>query len=215
MNASRRVVLMFGVGLLLTQSSLPHAAEPIKIGVVNTVTGPLAEVGRMAINGLQLALEEINRDGGVLGRSLELRIDDNASTNPGTVLAFSKLINEPGIAALVGPVFSTQIQAASPTIASGGIPTMIGGTDPSLTRVKNRWIFRGRPNDLYASRVIADFGVNTLKGKKWAVIHAKRRLWCRRRKGIDRCAGQTRHNAGTRSGLSEQLTRLYCHRVGA
>jgi branched-chain amino acid transport system substrate-binding protein len=152
----------------------PHAlgAEPIKIGVVNMLTGPLAEGGRFTVNGLQMAQEDINRSGGVLGRPIELLTEDNGSTNPGTVLAFSKLFTERGIAAIVGPIASTQIQAASPAIAKAGIPTMIGGTDPSLTRVNNRWVFRARPNDLYSSKVIADFGVNTLKLKKWAIVHA-------------------------------------------
>jgi branched-chain amino acid transport system substrate-binding protein len=49
---------------------------------------------------------------------------------------------------------------------------MIGGTDPSLTRVNNKWVFRARPNDLYSSKVIAEFGVKDLKLKKWAIIHA-------------------------------------------
>jgi branched-chain amino acid transport system substrate-binding protein len=115
-----------------------HAAEPIKIGVVTTMTGPWAEFGRFTVNGLQLALDDINRGGGVLGRQLELRVEDNQTTNPGTVLAFSKLAGEPGIVSIVGPIASTQIQAASPAIAKAGIPTMIGGTDPSLTHVNNR-----------------------------------------------------------------------------
>ena len=149
-----------------------HAAEPLKIGVVTTMTGPWAEFGRFTVNGLQLALDDINRGGGVLGRQLELRVEDNQTTNPGTVLAFSKLAGESGIVAIVGPIASTQIQAASPAIAKAGIPTMIGGTDPSLTHVNNRWVFRARPNDLYSSKVIADFGVNTLKLRKWGIVHA-------------------------------------------
>jgi branched-chain amino acid transport system substrate-binding protein len=149
-----------------------NAVEPIKIGVVNMLTGPLAEGGSFKVNGLQLALEDVNKAGGILGRPVELRTEDNASTNPGTVLAFSKLFTDPAIKAIVGPIASTQIQAASPAIAKAGIPTMIGGTDPSLTRVNNKWVFRARPNDLYSSKVIADFGVNTLKLKKWAIVHA-------------------------------------------
>jgi len=149
-----------------------QAADSIKIGVVNMLTGPLAEAGRFTVNGLTLAQEEINQAGGILGRKLELRIEDNASTNPGTVLAFSKLASEGGITAIIGPIRSTQIQAASPTIAKSGIPTMIGGTDSSLTHVNNRWVFRARPNDSYSSRVIAEFGVNTLKLKKWAIVHS-------------------------------------------
>lgn len=148
------------------------AAEPVKIGVVNMMTGPFAEGGAFQVNGLNIALEEINKAGGVLGRPVELRIEDNQSTNPGTVLAFSKLFTDPAIKAIVGPIASTQIQAASPAIAKAGIPTMIGGTDPSLTRVNNKWVFRARPNDLYSSKVIADFGVNTMKFKKWAIVHA-------------------------------------------
>jgi len=88
------------------------------------------------------------------------------------VLAFSKLAAEGGIAAIIGPIRSTQIQAASPSIAKGGVPTMIGGTDASLTHVNNRWLFRARPNDSYSSKVIADFGLNTLKLKKWAIVHS-------------------------------------------
>ena len=154
-------------------AALPgYAAEPVKIGVVNMLTGPFAEGGSFQVNGLQLALEEINKSGGVLGRPVELRTEDNASTNPGTVLAFSKLFTDPAIKAIVGPIASTQIQAASPAIAKAGVPTMIGGTDPSLTRVNNPWVFRARPNDLYSSKVIAEFGVKTLKMKKWAIVHA-------------------------------------------
>src|SRR5581483_1919407 len=156
--------------LLLAASA--GAAEPVKIGVVITLTGPYAEWGTFELNGLQLALDDINKAGGILGRPVELRTEDNASTNPGTVLAFSKLFTDPEIKAIVGPIASTQIQAASPAIAKAGIPTMIGGTDPSLTRINNRWVFRARPNDLYSSRVIADFGVNTLKLRKWAIVHA-------------------------------------------
>jgi branched-chain amino acid transport system substrate-binding protein len=165
-----RTALAVGVALLLTAHAA--SAEPIKIGVVNMLTGPFAEAGSFQVNGLELALEDINKSGGILGRPVELHTEDNGSTNPGTVLAFSKLFTDPAVKAIVGPIASTQIQAASPAIAKAGIPTMIGGTDPSLTHVNNKWVFRARPNDLFSSRVIADFGVNTLKLRKWAIVHA-------------------------------------------
>jgi branched-chain amino acid transport system substrate-binding protein len=148
------------------------AAEPIKIGLVNETTGPNAEAGSYTVNGTRLAVEEINAKGGIMGRPIELQIEDNQSTNPGTVLAYSKLIGAGGLTAIVGPIRSTQIQAASPTIQKGGVPALVGGTDPSLTKVNNPWIFRMRPNDSYSSRVIADFGVSSLKLKKWAIVHS-------------------------------------------
>jgi branched-chain amino acid transport system substrate-binding protein len=147
------------------------AADPILIGLVDEVTGPQAEAGVLTAQGTRLAVEEINAAGGILGRPVELQIEDNQSTNPGTVLAYSKLVSQK-VVAVVGPLRSTQVQAASPTIARAKIPAVIGGSDPSLTRVNNPWIFRVRPNDLYSSRVMAEFGVKELKGRKWAIIHS-------------------------------------------
>lgn len=164
---------LLAVGALwLSCVAAAFGADPIRIGVVNEITGPQAEGGRFTINGIQLALDEINQGGGLLGRKVELHIEDNASTNPGTVLAFSKLVSDGHLAGIIGPIRSTQIQAVAPTIAKAGIPTMIGGSEPSLTRVNNRWVFRARPNDSYSSRVMADFGVNTLKYRKWAIVHS-------------------------------------------
>jgi branched-chain amino acid transport system substrate-binding protein len=147
------------------------AAEVMRIGLVNETTGPNAEAGLYTVNGARLATEEINKAGGILGKQVELVIEDNGSTNPGTVLAFSKLVGE-GVPAVIGPIRSTQTQAISPTILKSGIPTVFGGTDPNLTHTGNRWLFRCRPNDSYSSLVISDFGLNTLKLKKWAIIHS-------------------------------------------
>ena len=148
-----------------------HAADTIKIGLVNETSGANAEAGVYTVNGARLALDEINKAGGILGKQVELLMEDNQSTNPGTLLAFSKLVGE-GVAAVIGPIRSTQTQAISPTIAKTGIPLLFGGTDPNLTHTGNRWLFRCRPNDSYSALVIADFGVNTLKLKKWAIVHS-------------------------------------------
>ena len=170
MSAIARGASAVALAALLAGSAF--AADPIKIGLVNETTGPNAEAGSYTVNGTRLAVEEVNARGGIMGRPIELKVEDNQSTNPGTVLAYSKLIGEGGLTAIVGPIRSTQIQAASPTIQKGGVPALVGGTDPSLTRVNNPWIFRMRPNDSYSSRVIADFGVNTLKLKQWAIVHS-------------------------------------------
>ena len=149
-----------------------NAADPIRIGLVSEITGPNAEAGANTVNGAKLALEEINKAGGVLGRPLELKIEDNQSTNPGSVLAVSKLGSEGNIVGLIAPIRSTQVQASAPTIAKLGIPTMIGGSDYSLTHSGHPWLFRARPNDSYSAKVIVDYGVNTMKKKKWAILYS-------------------------------------------
>jgi branched-chain amino acid transport system substrate-binding protein len=144
----------------------------IKIGMCVPVTGPAAEQGLWAQNGAKLALAAVNKAGGVLGKQVELVIEDDQTTNPGIVLAFSKLAAQPDIVGFLGSVRSTQVHAMAPDVLKLGKPVMIGGTDPNLTHMGNQWLFRFRPNDSYSGRVIADFGVNTLGKKKWAVVHS-------------------------------------------
>jgi branched-chain amino acid transport system substrate-binding protein len=139
---------------------------------VAPLTGPGAESGRFQINGAKLAVDEVNKAGGVLGRPLELVIEDDQTTNPGAVLAFSKLAGDKDIPAFIGSIRSTQLHAMAPDILKLGKPVMIGGTDPQLTHMGNPWLFRCRPNDMYSARVIADYGVNTLKLRKWAIVHS-------------------------------------------
>jgi branched-chain amino acid transport system substrate-binding protein len=148
------------------------AADPIKIGMVAPLTGPGAESGRFQQNGAKLAVDQINKAGGVMGRQLELVVEDDQTTNPGAVLAFSRLAGDKSIPAFIGSIRSTQVHAMAPDILKTGKPVMIGGTDPALTKLGNPWIFRFRPNDTYSARVIADYGVNVLKLKKWAIVHS-------------------------------------------
>jgi branched-chain amino acid transport system substrate-binding protein len=135
------------------------------------VTGSAAEQGLWAQNGAKLALAAVNKAGGVLGKQVELVVEDDQTTNPGIVLAFSKLATQPDIVGFLGSIRSTQVHAMAPDVLKLGKPVMIGGTDPALTHMNNPWLFRFRPNDSYSARVLADFGLNTLGKKKWAVVH--------------------------------------------
>ncbi len=167
-----KIFSLSAAALLAALTINVQAADPIKFGMMAESSGPNAEAGVYQINGAKMAVEEINAAGGVLGRPLELRAEDNQSTNPGSVLAISKLTSGGDMTALIGSVRSTQIQAVAPTVAKAGLPMVVGGTDYSLTHVNNPWIFRARPNDGYSAKVIADYGVNTLKLKKWAIVHS-------------------------------------------
>src|SRR5882724_6564489 len=153
-------------------SSAKAQGATLKIGMCAPVTGPAAESGGYAIKGAKLALDAVNKAGGILGKQAELVIEDDQTTNPGIVLAFSKLAAQSDIVAFLGSIRSTQVHAMAPDVLKLGKPVMIGGTDPNLTHMGNQWLFRFRPNDSYSGRVIADYGVNALGKKKWAVLHS-------------------------------------------
>jgi branched-chain amino acid transport system substrate-binding protein len=144
----------------------------IKIGMCAPVTGPAAESGRYAQIGAKIAVDAVNKGGGVLGKQVELIVEDDQTTNPGIVLAFSKLASQSDIVAFLGSIRSTQVHAMAPDVVKIGKPVMIGGTDPTLTHMGNPWLFRFRPNDSYSGSVIAEYGAKTLGKKKWAIVHS-------------------------------------------
>src|SRR6202789_3214018 len=144
----------------------------IKIGMVLPVTGPAADSGKYALTGAKIALDRVNKAGGVLSRQLDLLTEDDQTTNPGAVLAFSKLAAQPDIVAFLGPVRSTQNHAIANDILKTAKPFCFGGTDPALTKMGNPWMIRFRPNDSYSGRVIASYGVETLGKKNWALVHS-------------------------------------------
>jgi branched-chain amino acid transport system substrate-binding protein len=148
------------------------AGDTIKVGMALPVSGPTADLGKYALMGAKIALDRVNKSGGVLGKQVEIVTEDNQSSNPGAVLAFSKLAGQPDIVAFLGPVLSTQTHAMAPDILTTGKPVCFGGTDPTLTKMGNPWLFRFRPNDSYSGRVIASYGVETLGKKNWAIVHS-------------------------------------------
>ena len=170
--ANRRTFLLALTASAFAFTQVALAADSIKIGMVVSLTGPGAESGRYQVQGAKLAADEINKAGGVLGRPLELVIEDDQSGNPGAVLAFSKLAGNAEIAAFLGPIRSTQLHAMAPDVLKLAKPVLIGGTDPVLTHMGNPWFFRFRPNDAYSARVIADFGAKVLGKRKWAIVHS-------------------------------------------
>ncbi|HEY0124011.1 MAG TPA: ABC transporter substrate-binding protein [Rhizobium sp.] len=172
MMLSRRIAIGVFSAALLGSVGPSFAQETIKIGMAAPLTGVAAEVGHFQQAGAQLGIDRVNAEGGALGRKFELVIEDDQTTNPGVVLAFSRLVNRGDLVAILGSLRSTQVNAIASDAKKAGIPVFFGGTDPSLTQNNNPWFFRTRPNDSYSAKVIADFGVNELKKKKWAIVHS-------------------------------------------
>ena len=175
MTISRRA-LNWGLATTLAAPSIGGAGraagETIKIGMVLPVTGPAADNGKYSLAGAKIALDRVNKAGGVLGKQIELVTEDDQTTNPGAVLAFSKLAAQPDIVAFLGSIRSTQNHAMAGDILKAGKPVCFGGTDPKLTKLGNPWLIRFRPNDTYSGRVIATYGVETLAKKNWAIVHS-------------------------------------------
>ncbi len=171
MTITRRT-LMLSLTAAVAAGGRAVAQDTVKIGQIAPATGPNAQSGQFLVNGAKLAVEAVNRTGGVLGRPFELVIEDDQTTNPGAVLAFSRLASRSDIAAFLGPPSSTQTHAIAPDVLKVGKPLFTVGSDPALTHMGNPWLFRCRAHDGYSARVMAEYGIKELGKRNWAVVHS-------------------------------------------
>jgi branched-chain amino acid transport system substrate-binding protein len=165
------VTLLSIMVLAVVGSGIAMAAEEIKIGFTPPVTGFDAAEGALQINSLKLALKEINAAGGINGKKIDLRMVDNQSSNPGALAALQKAVEQEKVLALVGVVRSTQILATSDAIKNYGIPTMIGGTNATLTKQGNPWLFRLRPDDTIAAGAMVKYIKENTKFTKIGILN--------------------------------------------
>jgi branched-chain amino acid transport system substrate-binding protein len=146
-------------------------AQDIRIGFTPPVTGASAAEGAFQIKALKLALKEINAAGGINGKKIDLRQVDNQSSNPGALAALQKAVEQEKALVLVGFVKSTQILAASDAIKGYGMPTIVGGTNVTLTRQGNPWLFRVRPDDSIAALAMVKYIKEDAKFTKVGILH--------------------------------------------
>jgi branched-chain amino acid transport system substrate-binding protein len=116
--------------------------EPIRIGALTSLTGPFAAWGVQVRDGMQMAVDEINADGGADGRPLELVVSDDQSDPDAGATEMERLVEEEVVA--VGGVIGSPIGLASSRIAEdAGIPLFVikSGTGALLTTA-SRFTFR-------------------------------------------------------------------------
>jgi branched-chain amino acid transport system substrate-binding protein len=119
-----------------------QSGEPIKIGMAGGMTGYLASIDRGWRDGVAVAVEKLNKEGGVLGRKLELLVEDNRSEPQPTVTAVNKLIVSDKAAVILNGCSSAGNAASAPVAMRGAVPLIICGVYPAdMKPEEKRWIF--------------------------------------------------------------------------
>lgn len=153
------------------QNDTQKSTETIKIGVSAAITGPAPLDGERTVQGIEMALEEINSNGGINGRMLEVVIEDDQNTANVAVNVVNKLVNNPEIVAILGPHRSANAMATEQIMADAKIPFLTGASSPSLTeQVDNPYFFRIRGSDSFVGEIIAKFALEEVGAKKIGVI---------------------------------------------
>jgi branched-chain amino acid transport system substrate-binding protein len=141
------LVVLTAVGLLLSVGSA-SAAETIKIGVIYPLTGPAAAAGSYQKAGVEIARDKFNAEGGVIGRQVQLFVEDGANDPSQSVSAAEKLVTRDKVDMMIAAWGSSPTLAVSASVtkkygvphvvdtASSGKVTKLDGNRP------NPWLFR-------------------------------------------------------------------------
>lgn len=143
--------LVLGAVLALALAAPAPCAEPIRIGAFFALSGPAAPIGTPTKLVAQMAVDQINKAGGIGGRPLELVVADTESEPTKAVLAFKKFVSVDKVAAVIGPTRTDSGMAVkklveeskTPTIMTvGGDPVIMEGMAGSMDLGTARWVFK-------------------------------------------------------------------------
>jgi branched-chain amino acid transport system substrate-binding protein len=173
----RRTIVKAGAIAGLAQIAAPFIISargdaPIKIGVDNPLTGTYAAPGKNEGIGMQLAVDQLNAKNGILGRQIQLLVEDSTSGDAGTAVQKArKLIERDNVDFLVGNVNSALAQAIAQVSNEKGVLHIVPGghTDP-ITGVDCKWnVFRVCNTTRMEANAICGLLFKTY-GKKWHFI---------------------------------------------
>ena len=145
------------------------ATSDIPVGVYAATSGSEAAFGQATVQGIQLAAEEINNSGGVLGRKIRLVIEDDQGKAEEAASVVTKLITHDNVLAILGENSSNQSLAAAPICQASKVPMISpSSTNPSVTK-KGDYIFRVCFTDPYQGKALAMFVYGMLHPANLAV----------------------------------------------
>jgi branched-chain amino acid transport system substrate-binding protein len=170
----RRVSVLLSIVLAVALSAvgpaLAQSKEPVKIGLSAAVSGGSAASGEAIKRGIQIAIDEINAKGGVLGgRKLELVIrDDEGNPQKGVTIA-RELVEREKVAAVFGGLHTTVALAQVPVWQELKTPYMgawAAGTNITRNGQTPNYVFRVSANDDYVDRFLSRYAIEVLKKGK-------------------------------------------------
>ena len=169
-SLSRRALL---VGAAIVFSVPALAEDTIKFGLVAAMSGQSAKSGEAIMRGLSLAMDEINANGGVLGKKLELVVRDDESNPAKGVVAARELVQREKVAVLFGGLDTPVSMAIVPFANQSKVPFMgvwAAGTAITRNGAADNYVFRVSAVDALVDRALVDYAMKKYDIKKPGMI---------------------------------------------
>lgn len=151
-------------------TTAPASTEPIKIGAIQPISGPVSAYGTQSRDAINMAVKEINTKGGVLGRTLEVIVEDDAADPEKAKNAFTKLVTKDKVIGFVGALTSKcSLAITADAQARKVIMISPSSTNDAVTDAGD-YIFRACYKDSFQGPVVAQYAINDLKAKNAAIL---------------------------------------------
>jgi branched-chain amino acid transport system substrate-binding protein len=168
---NRFLALMVVLVLIATLVVGCGESKTVKIGAIQPISGGVSEFGTQTRDAMQIAVDEYNKQGGVLGKQIELIVEDDENNPDKTVNAFNKLVTKDKVVGILGGLTSKVTLAITSLAQNKGIPLLTPtATNVSVTDAGD-CIFRACFLDDFQGNVMAKFATATLKAKKAALLY--------------------------------------------
>jgi len=162
--------LLCAIALASCTGARSDSGSEIVIGEFGSLTGTTATFGISTKNGIDMAIDGINKSGGLLGKQVRVMVEDDQGKPEEAQTVVTKLITKDQVIAVLGEVASSRTMAAAPVAQQNGIPLISpSSTNPKVTQTGD-YIFRVCFIDPFQGLVMAKFATNTLKVKNVAVL---------------------------------------------
>jgi branched-chain amino acid transport system substrate-binding protein len=172
--AMKKIVLAVAAAAAVAGASPLGAAEPIRLGVAGAHSGDLASYGLPTVKAAELVVKEANAGGGILGRQVELLVEDDVCKPEVATNTAAKLVSK-GVHAVIGHICSGATKAALGLYKDAKVIAISpSATNPELTQSgQYPNFYRTIASDDAQARLEVDFAIGVLKVKKIAVLHDK------------------------------------------
>ncbi|HSS22393.1 MAG TPA: ABC transporter substrate-binding protein [Pyrinomonadaceae bacterium] len=167
---SLTLTLLLGFTFITQTPAQKTEPEPIRVGVFFDLSGPTASLGQTTLDGVKLAVADINERGGIAGRRVELFIEDDLGRADLAAAAVEKLISKNQVHAIVGGVGSGNALAGAMVAQSKQVPMVTPYAPHPSVVAAGDYIFRASFSDPFQAEAMAEFAAKTLKAKRAAVL---------------------------------------------
>jgi branched-chain amino acid transport system substrate-binding protein len=159
--------------------------DAVRVGMTADLTGPIAFLGQEISAGIKLCFQQVNDQGGVYGRKLELLVEDDGYQPPRTVAAYRKLLDRDQVFAFVGNLGTSPNMALKPMLERDRVPTLAVSFSSVLYTPPSRYLFAPSPSYRMVSWIMLEYLVDGLRAQdaKIAVVYQEDDL------GLDGLAG--------------------------